>query len=87
MGHCIENKGLGDARPQRMKTNIWKEAETKAVGGRGEEKTYVANEKLGASIFEGNVTTVWGYGRGGLLNNGVYFFTSGWMYWEGRGRI
>lgn len=66
--------------------NIWKDAETKAVGER-EEKAYVANEKLGASIFEGNVTTVRGYGRGGLLNNGVYFFTSGWMYCEGRGRI
>jgi hypothetical protein len=68
-------------------TNIWNGQKWKAGGGRGVEKTYVANEKLGASVFEGNVTTIWGYGRGGLLNTGVYLFTSGWMGWEGRGRI
>jgi len=59
MGHRKENKGLGGASPQRTKMRaIGKRQERKQYGGVERIKTYVANEKLGASIFEGNVTTV-----------------------------
>ena len=67
-----------------------------AKGSGGDKKeTYVSNEKLGASVLEWDVTTIRGYGRGGLLNNSIYLFVSrmngvgrdcGWLCRSSRGR-
>jgi hypothetical protein len=43
---------------QRMRRESLKQAEKSAGDGKGVEKTYVANEKLGAGVFEGNVTAI-----------------------------
>jgi hypothetical protein len=51
-------QGTGGARPQRMKTRKFETGRKGAGDGKGVEKTYVANEKLGAGVFEGNMTTI-----------------------------